>query len=69
VQFAFTLAYAVLDALSDTLLVVMLVLHGFFIGRVGIVRLLPLSVLALCNVLLWIEFQWVRFRAKQSAGK
>lgn len=65
IAFIFSLVSALFDALSDTLLIVMLILHGFFIWQVGIGKLIPLSLLAVLNFFLWIEYHWTRFTQKR----
>lgn len=68
VQFAFDMIKALLYGFSDALLVALIILNGVLIVRIGIIRAIPVLVILLLNVIVWVEFQWKRWRLERSVS-
>jgi hypothetical protein len=63
-QFIGVLGTALASAVSDTLMLSLLIFHILLVERLGIVRMAPMVMLSLLNFFLWAEYQWGRRRGR-----
>ncbi len=66
VAFAIDMIRVLFYSMSDALLVGLLIATVLLILKIGIIQTIPISVLLLLNIVVWVEFQWKRWRQERS---